>query len=66
MKKLLQKSLVLIAGFAFASFANATTHVVTVQNFSFAPSSFTALVGDTVEWEWVGGSHTTTSLTIPG
>jgi len=66
MKKLLKKSTLLMAGFAFASFAHATTHVVTVQNDSFTPSSFTAVVGDTVEWEWVAGGHTTTSLTIPG
>jgi plastocyanin len=66
MKKLLPKTAFIFTGLLFVSLANATTHVVTVQNFSFNPSSFTAVVGDTVEWEWVGGGHTTTSTTIPG
>jgi plastocyanin len=66
MKNLLKKSALFIAGVSFASLASATTHVVTVQNFSFTPATFTAVVGDTVEWEWVAGTHTTTSLTIPG
>ncbi len=65
MKKLLKKTLLLIPGILLVSLSHATTHLVTVQNFSFSPSNFSAAVGDTVEWEWVGGTHTTTSLTIP-
>jgi plastocyanin len=61
MKTLLTKSFLLMAAVSIISLAHATKHVVTVQNFSFSPSSFTATVGDTVEWEWVNGSHTTTS-----
>src|SRR4030095_8914380 len=43
-----------------------TTWTVTVRDFQFTPNNFTALVGDTVKWQWVNGSHTTTSLTVPG
>ena len=66
MKKSITKTVLLLAGLSVFSFANATKHIVTVQNFSFSPSSFSATVGDTVEWQWVSGNHTTTSLTIPG
>ena len=46
--------------------AHATKHIITVQNFSFSPSSITnVIVGDTMRWVWVSGSHTTTSTTIP-
>jgi plastocyanin len=62
----MKKNLLLIAGilcFATASFA--TTHTVSVADFSFTPSSFTAHPGDTIKWVWMNGSHTTTSTTIP-
>ena len=41
------------------------TQIVSVNNFSFSPVSFTINLGDTIKWVWVGGTHTTTSLTIP-
>ncbi len=41
------------------------TQNVTVQNHVFTPASFSINLGDTIRWTWVGGSHTTTSLTIP-
>jgi plastocyanin len=66
MKTLLKSTYLFITGIAFASIAHATTHIVTVQSFSFSPATVNAVVGDTIEWDWVGGSHTTTSLTIPG
>ena len=65
MKTLLKKASLVIAGLSFVSFAYATKHTVTVANFSFTPSSFTAAVGDTVEWVWASGSHTTTYTSIP-
>jgi len=40
--------------------ANATTHIVTVQNNFFNPASLNVLVGDTVHFQWVEGNHTTT------
>jgi len=43
-----------------------TKFTVTVQNFSFNPSDLPNVhIGDTIHWEWVSGSHTTTSTTIP-
>ena len=63
MKILLKKTAFLIAGLSFISLAHATKHVVTVQNFMFSPSSFSATIGDTVEWQWINGGHTTTSRT---
>jgi plastocyanin len=45
--------------------SNATKHVVTVANFVFTPSSLTINLGDTMEWVFVSGTHTTTSTTIP-
>ncbi|HYV91454.1 MAG TPA: T9SS type A sorting domain-containing protein [Chitinophagales bacterium] len=46
--------------------ANATTHHITASDFVFTPNSVTASLGDTIQWDWITGSHTTTSLTIPG
>lgn len=45
--------------------SQATKHVVTVANFVFTPSSITINLGDTMEWQWLNGLHTTTSTTIP-
>ena len=46
--------------------ALATKHIIHASNFVFTPSSITTVtVGDTIEWEWVEGGHTTTSTTIP-
>lgn len=46
--------------------AHATKWVVDVQNYNFSPSTLPDVnVGDTIRWEWVSGSHTTTSTTIP-
>lgn len=41
--------------------SNATIHVVQVANFQFSPSVVSdVIVGDTMRWIWVSGSHTTT------
>jgi plastocyanin len=45
--------------------ANATVHMVNVADFSFSPSSMNVVVGDTVMWMWVSGTHTTTSTSVP-
>lgn len=45
--------------------AKATTHIITQEGTSFAPNLLEVQVGDTVMWQWTGGSHTTTSLVIP-
>jgi len=68
MKKSLKSSLAvsLLISLLPLGQAFATKHVITVQNFSFTPSSITdVIVGDTMRWEWVSGSHTTTSTIIP-
>ncbi len=45
----------------------ATIHVVTVQDFTFIPGTFSADPGDTIQWQWMTGvsDHTTTSLSVP-
>ena len=50
----------------FAIGASATVHTITVQNYMFTPAtSTTAVVGDTILFQWINGDHTTTSTTIP-
>ena len=42
-------------------------HTILVGNFYFNPSSLPDVtLGDTIRWQWVQGTHTTTSTTIPG
>ena len=58
------KKLTALLIFTFAAFniLNAQTkHVVEASNFAFDPENITIAVGDTVEWVWVNGMHTTTS-----
>ncbi|HKB85751.1 MAG TPA: T9SS type A sorting domain-containing protein [Ignavibacteriaceae bacterium] len=43
-----------------------TKHVVLVSNFTFAPQDINVTVGDTVEWQWTEGTHTTTSDSTSG
>jgi plastocyanin len=43
-----------------------TVHVVEVINFEFIPQNVDIAVGDTVEWQWVEGTHTTTSDSTTG
>jgi len=67
-KKFLQ-SLILGSGLLFVADASfATKHMVMVSDNVFTPSSFTAIVGDTVQWMFTPGSmeiHTTTSTSVP-
>ena len=41
-------------------------HIVQAINFEFSPADIEISVGDTVEWQWVNGVHTTTSDSITG
>jgi plastocyanin len=59
-KVTIQFSLVFLGLLFFSSSSFCTNHVVTVQNFSFFPAAVNAIVGDTITWQWVDGSHTTT------
>ena len=62
MKKLFP---VIIASLMAAS-ATATIHTIQVGNFQFTPTTLPNVhVGDTVQWVWTNGFHTTTSTTIP-
>ena len=57
----MKKSILLVTFLLFtASLAYSTTRTVTVQNFSFNPSTLNANVGDTIKWQWIEGRHTTT------
>ncbi len=58
-------AIILLAGMIFHQDVIATTHQVQVSNYTFTPSSLNVTVGDTVKWNWVSGSHTTTSSGIP-
>jgi plastocyanin len=68
MKKALK---IVLALFLFVSLfapvnAFATKHIITVQNYVFNPDNITnVVVGDTMRWVWVNGTHTTTSTVIP-
>lgn len=66
MKRQLFKQIVLGCGLLGCTyFANATKHTIIVADFSFTPTTLTAHVGDTVQWVWASGMHTTTSQGIP-
>ena len=41
------------------------THVITQSGMAFDPASITVDVGDTIQWVWTGGTHTTTATTVP-
>lgn len=65
-KKNNMKKIFILAVFVYTcSTVLAVTQVVIVQNTFFSPSTFTISLGDTVQWTWVNGSHTTTSLSVP-
>lgn len=51
---------------SLACFAQGTVHTVLTGNFYFNPAAISNVeVGDVIRWEWVEGSHTTTSASIP-
>jgi plastocyanin len=43
-----------------------TAHVVEVKDFVFVPETLNISVGDTVVWQWINGTHTTTSDSTTG
>lgn len=65
MKKVI---LAMICSLGFSLISQATVHTVLVGQgggFTFSPSTLSVSVNDTVRFNWVSGSHTTTSLVIP-
>jgi len=65
MKKIYIHTIALICFLALGNISRAATIMVQVDDFDFDPSSFTVNVGDTVQWFWTEGFHTTTSTNIP-
>jgi plastocyanin len=60
--RLLLLPLAALLALAGAAPATASTSIVDVtSNFTFAPPSKTIAVGDTVDWTWSDGGHTSTS-----
>ena len=49
----------------FLSFSQ-TSHIVEVRDFAFVPETLNISVGDTVVWQWIEGTHTTTSDSTTG
>ena len=41
-------------------------HIVQVTDFDFIPMNVDVAVGDTIEWQWIEGDHTTTSDSTSG
>lgn len=44
---------------------SATMHLIMTQDFSFTPANLSVVVGDTIQWMWANGNHTTTSTSVP-
>lgn len=59
MKRICAHALLALASTASLSFAAVWN--VSVSNTAFSPANLEILAGDTVQWNWVSGSHTTTS-----
>ena len=65
MKKLVHYFLLAIAFLPFLSSAQ-TVHQIQVANYQFTPNSITGVkIGDTIEWVWVSGVHTASSVSVP-
>ena len=64
MKKI-YKTLILSLCLFVSIYSFATVHNITVSNFQFSPASLNVNVGDTINWTWVSGNHTTTSNQVP-
>ncbi len=54
-------TVLVITMLAGATPAVGETVIVEVSNFAFTPSNVTIDEGDVIRWEWISGSHTTTS-----
>jgi plastocyanin len=64
-RKVFTGILILAALIGLHQKATATIHTVTVGDFFFNPTTVTMQLGDTIQWVWQAGSHTTTSAAIP-
>lgn len=59
MRKVILLAAILV--FFFAPFTHATKYVIDVTNNKFTPNDIAIDIGDTVTWDFLEGSHTTTS-----
>ncbi len=57
--------LLLLSGI-FAVSLGQTKHIIFVRDFEFHPKDINIAAGDTVEWQWENGIHTTTSDVTSG
>ena len=59
MKKVYSFIFLSLAALPCINSVNATVHIVTCQNIPshFLPVTTNAVVGDTIEWDWVAGNH---------
>lgn len=66
MKTLVLSTLFFFSAFVSSAQSSAAIHNVSVNSNNFSPSTLTDVqVGDIIRWTLNGGSHTTTSVSIP-
>jgi plastocyanin len=67
MKKMLLRLFVsmLLLGAFMPSGSRAASYTIEVNDTAFSPDTLSILVGDTITWVWISGSHTVTSNGIP-
>jgi len=59
--------LITLLAFMVSSLLQAQSlHIVEVKDVEFVPANINISVGDTVEWRWIDGQHTTTSDSTAG
>jgi plastocyanin len=56
-------TLLILLAISFSGYS--TVHIIQVADFNFTPSMLTVTCGDTVVWNWVSGTHSTTSTSVP-
>jgi plastocyanin len=65
MRKHLLFTLILFVFLSVLSFGQ-ITHKIQVANFQFTPNSITGVkIGDNIEFDWVSGDHTASSVSVP-
>ncbi|MBA2407683.1 MAG: hypothetical protein H0V65_06805 [Chitinophagales bacterium] len=68
MKRLIRRYTLLISALIFLSLSHSkgASFTITVGDFQFSPDTLTNVnIGDTIQWIWLDGLHTTTSNGIP-
>jgi plastocyanin len=66
MARIITPLFILFIVFSMHQSLGQSLHIVEVANFAFTPADIEIAVGDTVEWQWVSGLHTTTSDSTTG